>query len=100
MYSISLCQRLFLVELYPSLDSKLGVEVTCKIKDKLKLSEWFQYVNYSIKQDYEYLQGPNNNMHWPIAVWNRLSLPKHRFIEWLAYLGKLQTRDRLSGERM
>ena len=34
-------------------------------------------------------------MQWDVFVWNRLSIPKARFIAWLAFSRKLKTRDRL-----
>lgn len=35
-------------------------------------------------------------MHWERVVWEQWSLPRYAFILWLAVLGKLKTKDRLT----
>ena len=39
--------------------------------------------SYSLKQVYEALNGDQNNVTWDKVVWNRISVPKHRFIAWM-----------------
>ncbi|XP_021852226.2 uncharacterized protein [Spinacia oleracea] len=52
--------------------------------------------HYSVKQVYEKLLGDKPRVHWDKMVWNRLNVPKHRFICWLAVHSKLQTTDKLA----
>ncbi|XP_010665811.2 uncharacterized protein LOC104883063 [Beta vulgaris subsp. vulgaris] len=51
--------------------------------------------SYSVKKVYEKLKGEQERVLWGKIVWNRLSIPKNRFIHWLAALGKLQTAEKL-----
>ncbi|XP_010670560.3 uncharacterized protein LOC104887594 [Beta vulgaris subsp. vulgaris] len=51
--------------------------------------------SYSVKAVYEKLKGEQERVVWGKFVWNRLSMPKHRFIHWLAVQGKLQTTEKL-----
>ena len=32
---------------------------------------------------------------WALGVWNRINLPKHKFILWLGIQGRLKTKDML-----
>lgn len=49
----------------------------------------------SIRKAYSNIVTPTTLQHWSNAVWGRLRQPKHRFITWLAMLGRLNTKDRL-----
>ena len=39
--------------------------------------------------------GEHQSLQWVPGVWNRLSIPKHKFILWLSIQGRLQTREKL-----
>ncbi|XP_010682490.1 uncharacterized protein LOC104897328 [Beta vulgaris subsp. vulgaris] len=39
--------------------------------------------------------GEQQRLRWAPGVWNRLSIPKHKFIIWLSIQGRLQTREKL-----
>lgn len=70
----------------------------CKTKDIMKkgfLTQGWLHGGYSIKKGYEWLGGDAHKVSWAPAIWNRLSLPKHRLILWLAIQGRLQTRAKL-----
>lgn len=58
-------------------------------------SQWLDAPRYSIKEMYLNNITQEENVQWPRYVCNRLSVPKHRFILWLATLDKLKTRTRL-----
>ncbi|XP_056698136.1 uncharacterized protein [Spinacia oleracea] len=45
---------------------------------------------------YEKIIGPKPLIHWDTMVWDRLNIPKHRFICWLAVQGRLQTTAKLA----
>ncbi|XP_021853707.1 uncharacterized protein [Spinacia oleracea] len=73
----------------------------------LKDGDWWEYQagsfakfenmpQYSVKQVYEKLVGNKPRVHWDKMVWNRLNVPKHRFICWLAVRSRLQTTDNLA----
>ncbi|XP_021865732.1 uncharacterized protein [Spinacia oleracea] len=51
---------------------------------------------YYVKQFYEKLVGTKPRVHWDKVVWNRLNIPKHRFIGWLAIQSRLQTTSKLA----
>ncbi|XP_021854880.2 uncharacterized protein [Spinacia oleracea] len=61
----------------------------------VKLKYWIRPV-YSVKQVYEKLVGTKPRVHWDKMVWNRLNIPKHRFIGWLAIQSRLQTTSKLA----
>ena len=51
--------------------------------------------SYSIKEVYHGLLGAGQPVDWAIFVWNRSSIPKARFILWLAVNERLKSRDKL-----
>ncbi|XP_056698474.1 uncharacterized protein [Spinacia oleracea] len=48
---------------------------------------------YAIKEAYCCLAPVVCKVPWTNAVWDKLSIPKHRFISWLAMLERLNTKD-------
>ncbi|XP_056697648.1 uncharacterized protein [Spinacia oleracea] len=70
------------------------------IKEKLKVvytqAELADMPHYSVKTVYEKIVGPKPVIHWDNMVWNRLNIPKNRFICWLAVQGRLQTTAKLA----
>ncbi|XP_056688215.1 uncharacterized protein [Spinacia oleracea] len=56
----------------------------CAIKERLKLvytqAELAAMPHYSVKTVYEKIIGPKPVIHWDNMLWNRLNIPKHRFI--------------------
>ncbi|XP_010684605.1 uncharacterized protein LOC104899165 [Beta vulgaris subsp. vulgaris] len=50
---------------------------------------------YSVSYVYTLLVGDHTRVHWDKYVWNRLSIPKHRFVIWLAMKRRLQTTEHL-----
>ncbi|XP_056691752.1 uncharacterized protein [Spinacia oleracea] len=71
----------------------------CQIKEMMKQhiteNQLMAISKYSIKKVYLKLMGSAPVQYWTNAVWGRLGHPKHRFIIWLALLGRLNTKDRL-----
>lgn len=51
---------------------------------------------YTISSGYLWLQEVKTEVPWANWIWNRLNIPKHRFISWLAVLGKLQVKAKLA----
>lgn len=51
--------------------------------------------SYVIKDVYKEFVGRAHPIRWSRLVWLRASIPKHRYIFWLAMLGKLKTKARL-----
>ncbi|KAL2897313.1 hypothetical protein RDABS01_039096 [Bienertia sinuspersici] len=49
-----------------------------------------------ISKVYHSLLEQGQKVHWDRVVWNRLAIPKHRFIYWLVMWRRLMTKDRLS----
>ncbi|XP_056685914.1 uncharacterized protein [Spinacia oleracea] len=66
-----------------------------KCSGKLLSSEWLTKSRYSIKEMYSNLCDANPKVHWHKQLWNRLSVPKHRFILWLFVLDRLKIKARL-----
>ncbi|XP_010678138.1 uncharacterized protein LOC104893701 [Beta vulgaris subsp. vulgaris] len=69
----------------------------CKVKEVFRFAynnnNWLNgNKNYSIKEGYHWLQGPQEEVPWHYWVWNSANIPKHSFIAWLVALGKLKTR--------
>ena len=58
-------------------------------------NELKQITKFSIKKCYQLLVGEFDRVHWERYIWNRLVVPKHRFISWFIMLEKLRTTDRL-----
>ena len=59
------------------------------------LRPWICKDEYSIKEVYESGLGISPKVQWRHLVWNRLSIPKTRFIYWLATKQGLRTKDKL-----
>ncbi|XP_062112512.1 uncharacterized protein LOC133823677 [Humulus lupulus] len=60
---------------------------------KVKLDKSaFMAMQYSIQSGYDILYDQHINVQWSKFVWERSSIPKHRFILWLVMLQKLSTR--------
>ncbi|XP_062113351.1 uncharacterized protein LOC133824483 [Humulus lupulus] len=69
------------------------------IKDlfKVKLDKAaFIAMKHSIQSVYDILYDQHINVQWSKSVWERISIPKHRFILWLVMLQKLSTRSYIS----
>uniref|UniRef100_A0A803P4D4 Reverse transcriptase zinc-binding domain-containing protein n=1 Tax=Cannabis sativa TaxID=3483 RepID=A0A803P4D4_CANSA len=50
---------------------------------------------YMIAVGYKVYNQADIHYHWSKHAWNRLSIPKHCFLVWIALLNRLQTKDRL-----
>lgn len=66
---------------------------SCAVKDLL--NQWIMEDSYSIKETYLALIHTDLRARSKHLVWNRLSLPKHRFVSWMAAKQKLRTKDKL-----
>ncbi|XP_060212170.1 uncharacterized protein LOC132639766 [Lycium barbarum] len=72
-------------------------------KLKLQMVNWYVNARYTLTANRQYsvtkgyIQLIGEAPRWDIAelVWNRVAVPKHRFILWLAVLGRLLTRVRM-----
>ncbi|XP_062104541.1 uncharacterized protein LOC133815753 [Humulus lupulus] len=53
-------------------------------------------VQYSIQSGYAILYDQHIKVQWSKFVWERCSIPKHRYILWLALHQKLRTKEQLS----
>ncbi|XP_062112572.1 uncharacterized protein LOC133823736 [Humulus lupulus] len=81
----------------PSVSSwywKQIVKVKEKYKD-LNLTHLCSNGIYKIAEGYKALAISHRKVPWYREVWNRTTIPKHRFILWLAVLDRLQLKDRL-----
>ncbi|KAM6587484.1 hypothetical protein CsatA_010089 [Cannabis sativa] len=68
------------------------------IKEQLKLkcdTAAFQQRQYTIAAGYVLFSPPGTKQKWCNEVWNRLNIPKHSVILWLAMLNRLKTKERL-----
>lgn len=70
------------------------------IKDKFRSGycgdKWkFDKKGYSAASGYKWLRADQEEVQWAKWVWNKLSVPKHRFLSWIIMWGRLNTRDRL-----
>ncbi|VFQ86129.1 unnamed protein product [Cuscuta campestris] len=52
--------------------------------------------SYDSKIGYDWLIGMHTRVDWRDLVWNKWSIPKHKFIAWLIWKGIILTKDRLS----
>ncbi|XP_062085554.1 uncharacterized protein LOC133791650 [Humulus lupulus] len=52
----------------------------------------FAALNFSIKVSHDLLFDSPLKVHWAKYVWERFSVPKHRFVLWLAMMQRLRTR--------
>ena len=75
---------------------KQNYAVKEQLKQVLSQEELVQMDHYSVKAVYEKLIGEAENVRWDNIVWNRLNVPKHRFIMWLIMQQKPQTTARLA----
>lgn len=51
--------------------------------------------DYTVSSGYKWLQGEGRKEPAAAIIWSRVNVPKHAFITWLVWKGKLWTRDRL-----
>ncbi|XP_056688085.1 uncharacterized protein [Spinacia oleracea] len=83
----------------PSLAASWPVKFICKVKsvcnDKFQGSAWLTSSTYSIKSTYTRLCTQPDVTHWSSFIWNRLTMPKHRFSLWLGLLDRHKTKARL-----
>ncbi|XP_074305781.1 uncharacterized protein LOC141641002 [Silene latifolia] len=83
----------------PPVQSSWSWRMICKTKEILKdgfyAGEWTEHHGYSVAHGYHWLQGPKDKVSWCPLIWNKLNLPKHSFIGWLAVQHRLLTKDRL-----
>ncbi|XP_070007590.1 uncharacterized protein [Nicotiana sylvestris] len=56
--------------------------------------------SYSITQSYLAILGQQQKMKIADLIWTAVAQPKHRFIGWLATLGRLLTKDRMIGMQL
>lgn len=71
----------------------------CKMKELAKAfykeQELTWLPKFSIKLCYMKMVGEIYKVHWDRFIWNRLTIPKHRFIYWMIMQEKLRTANRL-----
>lgn len=71
----------------------------CKAKvncsSQLQSTQWLTAPRHAIKEMYNLLREQGCKVHCQQYVWNRFSVPKHRFILWLTLMDRLKTRARL-----
>ncbi|XP_019231750.1 PREDICTED: uncharacterized protein LOC109212554 [Nicotiana attenuata] len=87
----------------PPLDSSWYWRKLNSVKEGMR--EWFsqgRYIlnitgEYSINSSYIALMGRQQKMKVADLIWSAVAQPKHRFIGWLATLGKMLTKDRMIG---
>ena len=58
--------------------------------------EWKKRQIYKIKEGYCYLMGRQRRDRCYAQVWNKMNVPKHSFILWLAVQGRLMTKVRVA----
>ncbi|XP_056688091.1 uncharacterized protein [Spinacia oleracea] len=72
----------------------------CETKEILKQyysqNEFSTIAQYSVKVVYEKLIEARPLVTWDMLVWNRLNVPRHRFICWMAVQARLQTTAKLA----
>uniref|UniRef100_A0A803Q484 Reverse transcriptase zinc-binding domain-containing protein n=1 Tax=Cannabis sativa TaxID=3483 RepID=A0A803Q484_CANSA len=71
------------------------VAVKNKIQQQVSLTS-FVVQKYKIQQGYNLLFAEYDKLPWSNLIWDRLIVPKHRFILWLVLWDRLNTRERLS----
>lgn len=76
---------------------KQVVEVKNAIKERIDHDRFVQ-TKYQIKWGCELVLGhvQEVKVEWSKMVWERISFPRHRFIVWLTWLGRLRTKDVLA----
>ncbi|XP_056695649.1 uncharacterized protein [Spinacia oleracea] len=65
------------------------------MKGYLSFEQVVAMPKYSIKLAYNSLLPVNARQPWATVIWDRLGVPKHRFITWLAMLDRLNTKEKL-----
>lgn len=74
------------------------VKNLCKVKEDLKSMQVHTWANnscYKINDLYKMMMDDDTSAPWAKVVWNRMSVPKHKFIMWLGVQDRLQTKGRL-----
>ncbi|XP_074267214.1 uncharacterized protein LOC141590526 [Silene latifolia] len=83
----------------PHVHSSWSWRIIWKTKDKLKAGfcagTWNEQHGYSVASGYQWLQGLQVRVNWSPLIWNKVNLPKHAFLGWIAVQQKLLTKDRL-----
>ncbi|XP_074314393.1 uncharacterized protein LOC141649604 [Silene latifolia] len=84
----------------PSVNTSWTWRKICQVKDIFKPAysngKWGTNVGvYNVAAGYSWLQGSIPKVPWYPIIWNRLNLPKHSLIGWLAIQSRLLTKDRL-----
>ncbi|XP_010682464.1 uncharacterized protein LOC104897301 [Beta vulgaris subsp. vulgaris] len=83
----------------PTQDSSWYWKRICEVKEQMKMIYTAQQLTnmqkFSIQECYKKLTGENEKVNWSKFVWNRLTLPKHRFICWLVMKERLNIALRL-----
>ncbi|XP_074321133.1 uncharacterized protein LOC141657712 [Silene latifolia] len=85
----------------PTYASSWAWRKICEVKEMFKVAlvegKWLTDSDgYSISAGYEWLtQHSWLKVPWAKSVWNRFNIPRHSFILWLIYQGRLLTLDRL-----
>uniref|UniRef100_A0A803QDE1 Reverse transcriptase domain-containing protein n=1 Tax=Cannabis sativa TaxID=3483 RepID=A0A803QDE1_CANSA len=69
------------------------VEVKNQLKLKTDLAS-FTMQNFSVSRNYQLLYSSPEKKHWCHYVWDRVIIPKHKFILWLVLWGRLNTKER------
>ena len=71
----------------------------CEMKNHIRRhytkDDFYALTQYKVGEIYDVLMGDQISVYWDTMVWNRLSIPRYRFINWLAVQHKLQTTERL-----
>ncbi|XP_010694353.1 uncharacterized protein LOC104907164 [Beta vulgaris subsp. vulgaris] len=57
--------------------------------------EMKRMMTFKTKVVYDKITEEEERVYWAKMIWNRLAMPKHRVICWLAIQGRLKTTDRL-----
>ncbi|KAM6563917.1 hypothetical protein CsatB_023915 [Cannabis sativa] len=74
---------------------KKVVGVKNRLKEKIGAAS-FLMQQYTIQGGYKLLFNNNDKVTWHRDVWDRLSIPKHKFIFWLVMWGRLNTKERIA----
>lgn len=69
------------------------IKKLCKVKETLV--DWMTVQKYTISSVYKDLMGTQESTTWAYATWNRITIPRSRFIIWLACHDRLKTKDKL-----
>ncbi|CAI9105579.1 OLC1v1004527C1 [Oldenlandia corymbosa var. corymbosa] len=74
------------------------VKLRDKAKERFNGGNWKLSKNgiYSISSGYKWLQREGEKFSAAPVIWSRLNIPKHSFIAWLVWKGRVWTKDRLS----